>query len=401
MPIDGQAVQVDFVDRAGDLEESVWRDCFREPLEGRFWYRTLEASGLEDQFAFSYALIKVAGKPAGIAPCFLHDVPITLVAPRPVASILTRLSRVFPRVGFQRTFFVGSPCADEGTVGLVSGVGLQDVVAALGRAVRARARQLRAPMIVFKDFPAADLPALAGLGGFAPTVSFPGTVVALPAPDKEAYYRSLAHTQRHNLLKKLRRSRELLRLETSVVPRPSDPELAEIFGLFMQTYERGKTKFERLDRRFFEHIREQSPARFILQREAGTGALVAFMLVFVFGDRVINKFIGLDYRREGRAYLYFRLFDAALDFAYGAGARELQSGQTGYRAKLDLGHRLVPLFNVFHHENPVVHAVFRAIGGRVTWQSLDDDLATFLRAHPDATCRVAGGRGPDPVHPNP
>jgi hypothetical protein len=124
------------------------------------------------------------------------------------------------------------------------------------------------------------------------------------------------------------------------------------------------------------------------------------MLVFRLGDRVINKFIGLDYRRGNKAYLYFRLFDAALDFAYDSGARELQSGQTGYRAKLDLGHRLVPLFNIFRHENPLVHAIFRTIGGRVTWQSLDGDLATFLRAHPDGGHRMAAGFRQSPNHSN-
>ena len=165
--------------------------------------------------------------------------------------------------------------------------------------------------------------------------------------------------------------------------RPSARELAEIFGLFIQTYDRGKTKFERLDLRFFERISEQAPAQFILQRDQGNGALVAFMLVFRLGDRIINKFIGLDYHRGTKAYLYFRLFDAAVDFAYSCGAKEIQSGQTGYRAKLDLGHRLVPLFNVFHHENRLVNALFRAIGRRVSWQSLDGDLATYLQAHPD------------------
>jgi hypothetical protein len=399
MPIDGQPVQIDFVDRAADIDESVWRDCFRDPLEGFFWYHTLETSGLEGQFTFSYAVIRKAGQPVGIAPCFLHDVPITLVAPRPVAFVLNLLSKVFPRVGYQRTLFVGSPCSDEGTIGLLPGVKLMDVLPELSEAVQARAHQLKAPMIVFKDFPPADRPALAGLHGFAPTVSYPGTVVTLPAPDKDAHYRSLAHTQRHNLLKKLRRSRELLPLETSIVQRPSDRELAEIFGLFLQTYERGKTKFERLDRRFFERIREQAPVRFILQRNPADGALVAFMLVFHLGDRVINKFIGLDYNRGAKVYLYFRLFDAALDFAYACGAKEIQSGQTGYRAKLDLGHRLVPLFNVFRHENPLVHALFRAIGGRVTWRSLDSDLAEFLRAHPDGDRQDAGGVGSADVSP--
>jgi uncharacterized protein len=395
MRADKTAPQIDFVGRAEDIEESVWRQCFRQPLEGHFWYQTLEASGLEDQFAFSYAQIQMGGKPVGIAPCFLHDVPITLVAPPFVAFVLARLSRVFPRVGYQRTLFIGSPCSDEGTIGLIEGVHLQEVADSVCAAMRLKARQLKAPMIVFKDFPQGDLATLKDLSGFCPTASYPGTIVRLPLPGKEAYYRSLAHTQRHNLLKKLRRSCELLPLETSVVKRPSDRELAEIFGLFVQTYERGKTKFERLDRRFFEHIREQAPAHFILQRDRTSGALVSFMLVLRLGDRIINKFIGLDYRLGPKAYPYFRLFDAAVDFGYASGAKEIQSGQTGYRAKLDLGHRLVPLYNVFHHENPLVNALFRTIGRRVTWQSLDNDLATFLRAHPGGDA-IAGFNSDQP-----
>ena len=380
-------VQVEFVPRADEIPEALWHGCFPAPLEGLFWYQALEAAGLEGQFGFCYALIRAGGEPVGIAPCFLHDVPITLVAPAPVAWVLRHLSRVFPRVGYQRTFFIGSPCSDEGTVGLKPGFALVQCIGELRRAVRARARALGAHMIVFKDFPAADLAVLSetGEGGaFAPTVSYPGTVAALPAPAKDAYYRAMSHNQRHNHLKKMRRSREALPLDVTVVARPSDRELAEIFGLFMQTFEKGKTKFERLDLRFFEAIRTHEPAHFILLREAGGGALVAFMLVFRLGDRVINKFIGLDYRIAGKTYLYFRLFDAAVDFAYGCGATEIQSGQTGYRAKLDLGHRLVPLYNVFLHENPLVHAVFRAIGGSVTWRSLDDDLARYLEAHPEA-----------------
>jgi len=378
-------VEIEFADRASDIGEQVWSRCFRPPLEGRFWYQTLEESRLDDQFSFRYALIRSGGEALGIAPCFLHDVPISLVAPAPVAFVLRGLSGIFPRIARQRTLFIGSPCSDEGTVGLAPGVTLAGVMAGLGTALRAEARRLRAPMIVFKDFPAADLPALSGSGrtaAFFPTASYPGTLAALPGPDKEAYYRSLTHNQRHNLLKKLRRSRQCQAVDTSVVKCPSDRELSEIFGLFMQTYEKGRTKFERLDLRFFESVRARDEASFILQRDPSDGALIAFMLVFRLGKRVINKFIGLDYRRPAGCYPYFRLFDAALDFAYGCGASELQSGQTGYRAKLDLGHRLVPLFNAFRHKNPLIHSLFRAIGSRVTWKSLDGDLAVYLRAHP-------------------
>ena len=379
---------VQFVRRVEDIDRALWDQCFPAPREGWFWYQALERSGLEDQFAFHYAVIRRDGRDVGIAPCFLHDVPIALVAPAPVAWVLRGLARVFPRVGFQRTFFIGSPCSDEGTVGLVPGVTLAEIVVGLRAAVRAQARELGARMVVFKDFPAVDVAALEA-DGFVATVSYPGTVLDVSPPDKDAYFRRLSQNQRHNFRKKLRRSREVLALETRVVERPTDEELAAIFSLFLQTYERGKTKFERLGLRFFREMREHPEAKFILQRDAGDGRLAAFMLVFQLGDRVINKFIGLDYGRGDRGFLYFRLFDAALDFAYAVGAKELQSGQTGYRAKLDLGHRLVPLFNLFHHERFPVHWLFRTIGRRITWRSLDEDLARAPRPEPPTPAALA------------
>jgi len=385
MPADGQRVRVEFAAGLQEIEGDLWRKCFPPPLEGRFWYQALEASGLEDQFTFHYALIRSGDEAVGIVPCFTHNVPIALVAPRAVALAANFFSRFFPNAGHQRTFFVGSPCSEEGSIGLAPGMSRAAVAAELRRAVRAEARRLGAPMIVFKDFSEAGLVALGGRraeGGFFPMISYPGTRLALPAPDRNAYFKALSHARRHNFLKKLRRSRAQLDLETRVVERPSREVLAEIHGLFRQTYEKGRTKFEKLGLRFFERIGDQPPARFILQRDRANGELLAFMLVFHLGDRVINKFIGLDYRRAGGNYLYFRLFEAALDFAYACGARELQSGQTGYRAKLDLGHDLVPLFNLVRHENPLINTLYRAIGASVTWKTLDPDLATFLRAHP-------------------
>jgi len=283
MPAGEPSLQVEFVAGVRELDQELWRECFPAPLEGRFWYETLEKSGLEDQFTFRYALLRLAGRPVGIAPCFTHDVPISLVAPKPVAFAFELLSGLFPRANYQRTFFVGSPCSDEGTIGLVPGIALAEVLPGLVRAVRQEARKHKAPVIAFKDFRQADLEALGREKGFFPIVSYPGTVLPLPPPDKEAYLRSLSHLRRHNFLKKLRRSKEELRLRTTIAARPSDAELGEIFGLFWQTYRKGKTKFERLGPKFFEAVSDKGEARFILQRDAAGGELLAFMLVFHLG----------------------------------------------------------------------------------------------------------------------
>jgi predicted N-acyltransferase len=212
----------------------------------------------------------------------------------------------------------------------------------------------------------------------------------LPGTNVESYFDALSRTKRHNFRKKLRRSKDELELVTTFVKRPNDVELAELFALFMQTYEKGKTKFEKLSIEFFRKIRETEPAWFILQRDKSNGKLLTFMLVFKLGDRIVNKFIGLEYGRAGSTFLYFRQFEEALKFAYENGMTEFQSGQTGYRAKLDLGHDLVSLHNYCHHSNVLLNAVYSTVARDITWSTLDSDLLTFLAAHKDKTTQVPG-----------
>ncbi|HYL24604.1 MAG TPA: GNAT family N-acetyltransferase, partial [Burkholderiales bacterium] len=172
-------------------------------------------------------------------------------------------------------------------------------------------------------------------------------------------------------------------VRVEVLQRPDERTLDAVFALFWQTYEKATTKFEKLNRRFFELIAEQPQAHFVLLRERSTGDLVAFMLCFDVGAKVINKFLGIDYTRPKEWLLYFRLWDAAVDWALARGAAVIQSGQTGYAPKIETGHRLVPLTNYCAHRNRAIHALGRLAARRIDWATLDDDLARFVRAHPE------------------
>jgi hypothetical protein len=121
--------------------------------------------------------------------------------------------------------------------------------------------------------------------------------------------------------------------------------------------------------------------------------MVAFMLCFAVAGRTINKFIGIDYDRPKDWFLYFRLWDAVVDLALAQGATSIQSGQTGYSAKIEIGHDLEPLTNYVRHRNPLVHWIYRTVARTVNWDTLDDDLAVFLKAHPDQRPSLPGVGG--------
>ena len=374
---------VRWVASEAEIDDLLWQACFPPPLEGRWWYAALEGAGLEDQFRFLYGVIERDRVPVAIAPAFLMDFPVALVAPPALAPALGWLR--------PRTLFVGSPCADEGTVGITPGIERAGVLRALQQALDVKAREQRAALLVWKDFPqsySAELEPLTGEAGLFPVVSFPGTIVSLEG-SRDAYFSALKGSRRHVLRKKLRRSRERVALGAEAIQQPDGQTLDAVFRLFWQTYEQAETKFERLNRRFFELIAQAPQSHFIMLREAGSAQPVAFMLCFALGERVINKFIGIDYRRPREWLLYFRLWEAALDWALARGAATIQSGQTGYAPKLETGHRLVPLTNYCAHRNRLVHALARLAARRIDWASLDDDLARFLRAHPEASAESA------------
>jgi predicted N-acyltransferase len=382
----GGAFEASWVDRFDAIPEDLWKECLAPEGEGAWLHRVLERSGLEDQFRFRYLVLRQEGRVVGMAPTFLMDVPLQLVVPPVLRFWVARLGRLIPWLRAQRTLFVGSPIAERGHVYLLPGVDRDAALHCIDSALRSDMRSSGASLMVWKDFPVeydVALTRLARAAGLFPVVSFPATVVDFPFRTKEDYLRSLRGSQRHLFKKKVRRSRERVALEVEVVRRPDEALLTALYSLFRQTYEKSQTRFETLNRCFFERIAAEPSASFIVLREAASGEPVAFMLCFELGGQLINKFIGLDYRRPRDWLLYFRLWDAAIDRALGMGATAIQSGQTGYRPKLELGHRLVPLTNYAAHRHPLIHKLFRAVARGIDWATLDSALAAALLAHPE------------------
>jgi uncharacterized protein len=309
------------------------------------------------------------------------------VIPPAIARFVMPFARgPWRRLAHQRTLFVGNVAGEEGQVGLLRGYALSDVAPFVHAAVRAKAAALKAPMLVWKEFPDSARTSLDGL--LASTrafrmVSYPGTAISLEPGGYQAYLATQRSARRWKINDKLRRGTKNVPLNTLIITRPSGSELDEIFPLFWQTYLRGKTKFERLTPEFFRAIADCDEATFVVQRDSASGKMLSFMLMLDLGERVINQFIGIDYTFSADGFLYFRLFAAAYDWACTTKATMLQSGQTGYMAKIDMGHSLVPLWNYCEHRNPLANWIYRRIAAGITWDTLDDQLAEYLNAHPE------------------
>jgi hypothetical protein len=329
-----QKFSVEWVDSFSAISESAWQELFPAQVEGRWWYALLEKSKLEKQFKFFYAVVKSKNEIVALAPTFLFDVPIELVLPEDAMPVIEVASAFMPNLKYQRTLFIGSPCAEEGAVGVKKGMRFSDMAGLLQDAADKKARQLGAVMIVWKDLPE----------------SFSEDMNAL-AQEKKMF-------------------------------------------CVAQTYEKGKTKFEKLGIEYFREAGKLPESYFVLVREKENCMMVAFMLCFKLDGKIVNKFIGLDYSRPLSWSLYFRLWEASLEWVVKQNCPEFLSGQTGYRFKIDVGNSLVPLNNYCKHTNPMVLAVFATHAKEVSWATLDDDLKVYLTAHPEAGRQA---RQPAPV----
>ncbi|HEX3445429.1 MAG TPA: GNAT family N-acetyltransferase, partial [Chthoniobacterales bacterium] len=349
-----QPCEVEFLKKAWQIPGDLWDACFQPPAEGRWWYETLEQSGIDDQFTILYGLIKHLGRPVGIAPVFVMDLPIEQFAPEEFLRLLRLVGKIVPSVLWQRTLFVGSPVVEESSVGLTSEVNRRAALLSLQVALEKKAKELRAPLIVWKDFPessSGDLNWLSHQRRLFRVVSLPNTVAEFPSHRKEDYFAAMKGSRRRKLKTKLRRSREQVELGVEIVQRPDAKTLDDIFGLFWQTYEKSATKFVRLNRKFFDVIAEKQAAHFIILREKATCEMIAFMLYFDMGERLINAFSGMDYSRPREWMLFFRLWEAAVDMALARGFSAIVSGRSSYEVKIEVGHKLVPLNNYCRHRN--------------------------------------------------
>ena len=377
---------------ADDLPPQLWAACFPPPLEALWWYRAFERAGVEDQFTFAYAGIERDGELVGIAPCFQMDLSLEIVLPDAIAPVVAWVGRMVPALRYQRTWFIGSPCSEEGTIGLLPDVALSEVLPALAAAVEVKAAAARAHMIVWKDMPekaTAIMERHKSLATFFKVPSFPGTEIDDLPGSFEGYLTSLPSSHRYHLRKKLKKSRSLLDLDCKVIQAPDAATMAEIWRLFMQTYDRATTRFERLTPAFFDELAKAESTHFIMLRRKSDNGLVAFMLCYAEPGYATNKFIGIDYELGTDVFLYFRLFEEFVVWAAANGATSVRSGQTGYRAKFDLGHEPAPLNNFAKNRNWLMNKISAAVAKSITWSTLDPDLKTYV----DARARKGEKRG--------
>jgi len=338
------------------IAPEVWRQTFAGEARDARYYEVIEAT-LPEKFDYRYLILRNAETGQTVVqPFFFIAQDLTDGLPKKIQQMVARVQRTFPRFMVMRVLMVG--CAvGEGQVACSEPWAVQ----ALHEALHVVARQSRASIIVFKDYPARHREALSLFSddGYRRVPSMPAAKVDLDYKDFDDYMqRRLGKVFRKNLRRKFRASAEIGHPEMTVCEDVSDI-IDQIYPLYKQTLARADFSFEELTPEFLARVGSEMPdkARFFVWRLDGN--IIAFNFCLLHDGVLYDMDIGLDYSVALDLHLYFVTWRDVFTWAIQHGVRTYYTAPLNYDPKLHLRLDLAPLDLYVRHTSPLINPMFR------------------------------------------
>jgi predicted N-acyltransferase len=350
------------VSQLRDLQNGdAWRQALQRKCKDYRYYEIVEET-LECGFEHQYLLLEdTSDNVRAIQPVFFVQQNLVEGVPGKIRSIVDGIRKVFPRFLTMRVLMVGCG-AGTGDLGACEERDEPWVANALLSTLRTYAKQNKASLVVFKDFPANYRSALETLisNAYARIPSMPMTLLPLPYANWDEYFATLSKATRKDLRRKFRKAESAPKIEMEVV-NDITPLVEEIYPLYLAVHERSPLKFETLTKDYFRAIAERMPdrARFFIWRQ--NGKIVAFSFCLVCGEAIYDECIGLDYSVALDLHLYFYTLRDIISWSLQQGLKYYYSNPLNYEPKLHLDCELVPLDLYITHTNPLLNPIFRRV----------------------------------------
>ena len=358
-----------------------WKRALQNKCKDHRYYEIVQET-LQCGFEHHYLLIEDhAGQVRAIQPVFFVRQNLVEGVRGKVRSIVGTIRKMFPRFLTMRVLMVGCG-AGAGDLGVWDKDDEPFVAKALQSSLQTYARQNKASLVVFKDFPANYRSALEVLfsSGYARIPSMPMTRLSLRYENWDEYFGALSKATRKDLRRKFRKAERAPNIEMEVVTDVT-PFIDEIYPLYLAVHERSALKFETLTKEYFRAIGQQMPerARFFIWRQ--NDKIVSFSFCLVCGDAIYDECIGLDYEVALDLHLYFYTLRDIISWALQQRLKYYYSNPLNYEPKLHLDCELVCLDLCVIHTNPLLNPIFRRLIKYLGPTRHDPVLRKFPNAH--------------------
>ena len=353
-------LQVQVKSRAEIQGSAAWMRAFAAQRKDRRYYELLEDT-LRQGFDYRYfVLTGEDGEARAIQPFFLLDQDLLAGAGPRIAKVAEAIRRVWPRFLLMRTLMVGC-AAGEGHLDAQDEGTRSAIARGLGAAIIEQARQLKAALVVFKEFTAGDRDALACLKerGFTRIPSMPMTRRRLNFASFEEYMRvALSQKFRAQLRRNCRRSAERAKLEMRVVTDVT-PYIDEIYPLYLAVYERSDLKFEKLTPEYLCNIGNEMPDKALFFLMMKDGKVVSFNMCMKNNKELCSEYVGFDYDFAFDLHLYNVMTKSIMEWSIENGFQWYCSTSLNYEPKYHFRHQLDPLDLYVRHTSPAINFIMK------------------------------------------
>jgi len=385
--------------RAELAQCSHWARAFADQRKDHRHFELVEDT-IHQGFDYRYFVVTdESGDVCAVQPFFTLDQDLVAGTGARTRAVVASLRRLWPRLLTMRTLMVGCAVGEghlDGPEANHAHVGL------LAATIGEHARELKAQLVVLKEFPARYRPSLACFldHGYARAPSFPMTRLNIDYDSFEHYMTAaLSRRTRRDLRLKFKAAARAQPIEHSIVG-DITPVIDEVYPLYVHVFQRSKHHFERLSKEYLCGLGRLMPdkVRFFVWRQGGR--IVAFTVCMMQGDSLYAEYIGLDYAVALDLHLYHYAVRDMVRWAISNGYKWFCSSGLNYDPKFHLRCVLDPLDLYVRHTSGVINAPVKWLLPWLAPVRYDETLKRFPNYRElwaDDACGSAPGATPVPT----
>ncbi len=214
-------------------ESDTWHRAFANQSKDHRYYELINRT-LAGQFEHYYAVLEDrAGSVRAVQPIFLVRQNLVEGVPGKIRKIVDFIRKKFPRFLTMRVLMIGC-AAGEGQLGVIDPSDEPWLAEALPPVLRSFAKQQKASLIVWKDFPAKYRSAMAALteNNYVRVPSMPMTWLGIDYKSFDDYLGQIGYVSRKSLRRKFRKTERAAKIAMEVVTDIA-PWIDEVYPLYL------------------------------------------------------------------------------------------------------------------------------------------------------------------------
>jgi hypothetical protein len=284
----------------------------------------------------------------------------------------------WPRMVSRTVMGLGSPMSDSCSVGFTPGLSVeqrQEVFREILTCLRQSAKKERTSVLAIKSLggQAVELGPCLAASGYHRVTNLP--IVALPTKFRSFndYLQSLPKKTGAYLQRKMRPLSEL-RIECRTSARGVDSQL---FAMFENTRKQSKGaygEFDTLHPQVFNRMLDELGDKASVMLCWRGDELMSFLFMLTGDERIIGKYVGMNYPVARELNLYFIMALKMIELAIERGVSVVEMGVTTYNTKLLFGGHLERRWLYFQFLSPIQDAVISPLAFLFDFEKNDPDL---------------------------